>query len=112
MSKPDTNKLGIHNRYLVRKLEVESLRNWDLFYKRNTTNFFKVCDAVHEHDSLAWTHHTIACSRLTCMLGFFSIISLVRRVLAQKHAPSRKEVIKLVSPLCMSCSKHTLAVTL
>ena len=49
MSKPDTNKLGVHNRYLVRKLEEESLRNWDLFYKRNTTNFFKVCDAVHEY---------------------------------------------------------------
>jgi len=23
------------------KLEVDSQRNWDLFYKRNTTNFFK-----------------------------------------------------------------------
>ena len=28
--------------YLVTKYDKEAQRNWDLFYKRNTTNFFKV----------------------------------------------------------------------
>lgn len=28
--------------YLVQKHHKEAQRNWDLFYKRNTTNFFKV----------------------------------------------------------------------
>ena len=27
--------------YLVQKLEQEAKRNWDIFYKHNTTNFFK-----------------------------------------------------------------------
>jgi hypothetical protein len=28
--------------YIVQKHHKEAQRNWDLFYKRNTTNFFKV----------------------------------------------------------------------
>ena len=27
--------------YLQQKYEKEAKRNWDIFYKRNTTNFFK-----------------------------------------------------------------------
>ncbi|TRY97528.1 hypothetical protein DNTS_000331 [Danionella cerebrum] len=45
LSPEETEKLGrdqvLVSRFKQEKLEADAQKNWDLFYKRNTTNFFK-----------------------------------------------------------------------
>lgn len=35
-------------KFWVNKYKKEAAKNWDLFYKRNTTKFFKACSIYYE----------------------------------------------------------------
>jgi hypothetical protein len=51
--------------YLQEKLEKDAQRNWDVFYMRNTTNFFKDRHWIHrEFPELAPTGDVSVCSQV------------------------------------------------